>query len=137
MAHGRSSRRDASDITSDPLSDPLFSTPFQIPEPVRLATPPLSSFVDIEDRRRYDPDPLRSALSFFGMQAKIGDLRHEVRQELRGMFRPPRYPVFEDPRKALICARRKIRREIFFAKNLRRKRGRGGGRRNQWSDVYC
>lgn len=62
--------------------------------------------------------PLRSRKRFHGLVAEVQAFARE-------------------PSRIVHCLRRKVRREVMFALDLRRS-GRGGAkRRNEWSDVHC
>lgn len=101
--------------------------------PVR---PFVVSLLPVEDLRRYHP--LGAARS---VKVVTGHAVQPLRVARPG--RPPRvHPqnvpsglAFAVPRKTVICIRRKRRREVLFAKNVRR--GSGSRRRNFWSDIRC
>lgn len=63
-----------------------------------------------------------------GIYRKVSQPRREAQ----------RWVTFADPRKVLVCRRRKLRRRIMFALGHRRK-GSGAARRkrHEWSDVRC
>lgn len=44
---------------------------------------------------------------------------------------------FADPHLVGLCARRKIRKQVLFAKRLTRKGAGSSRRRNEWSSVGC
>lgn len=102
----------------------------------RDLTPFGRELVSIEDHRRFDPD----AFSFTVHEVdgrRAGPLK--VARPSKLLSNALRYPSarvqFALPEKTIVCVRRKQRREVFFAKRL--KRGRGGGRRTRWSEVKC
>lgn len=130
-------RRDADPIVD--ASDEVLSTPTLPVAPISFDQfHDVDSLTDVEDRRRFHPEAaFRSPLSFSGLPATIGERRAPQTGRVS-------YPTIAPPdttqptdRFAVICARRKTRREVFLAKRLHRRRGRGGGRRNYWSDVKC
>lgn len=91
--------------------------------------PARSEWVEIEDRRVFDPSgDFRSADDFGGIPAPARRIpRADRRWASVG---------FDRPREVLVCARRKERREVLFAKGKRG--GRGGRRRhNWWSKIRC
>lgn len=111
--------------------------------PAPLLTPGLISpegfFNEIEDRRSYHPDGVfRSLLDTRGL---VAGYRAQPRSTARG-YRAPKLsdhqPTFDAPKAALVCVRRKTRREVIFAK---KKHRRGAGarrrRRNYYSNVRC
>lgn len=139
MAHGRGSTTRGQRDAFDPSLAELLAPP-EMPTFRELVSPfspsEFSSWTEVEDRRRFDPErALRSALSFSGAQANVGETVGSRRSGSQAS-RNPRYPTFDDGRHALVCARRQQRREVLFAK---KRRGRGGGRRrrNYWSNVRC
>lgn len=128
MARGISNRgqRDALDSSLAELLAPL-----ELPAIVSPYLPSeYSSWAEIEDRRVFDPErAFRPALSFSGNQAPS--------RRIPATDRRWSTIGFDRPDSALICARRKSRREVIFAKR-RHRRGRGGSRRRNWySDVRC
>lgn len=104
--------------------------------------PPLSLF---EDRRRFHPEGIYAPpMSFNTFRVRLHIPKRPRR--LVKVSRSPR-PVkfanvapqlaFQFPVKVLICARRKIRKSVLFAK---RKTGKSGQRRphfNYYSSVKC
>lgn len=137
---GRSSNRTAGRRDTSVLS--LTSRlPAALPP---LALSPLSLF---EDRRAWDPDPERGALTFGGRYARMVVHTRPVIARANTLWSPSAFPVgiqvpvgvrFESPFKVITCLRRKVRREIMFARN---KAGRGvpkrKSRRSWRSNVVC
>lgn len=125
MARGR--RRDTSDIArpdqgllDDMLSVPSFPAVYVAPFD---ALPP-DPLREVEDLREWSPDRAAAVRDYEGRAAQV--VLPSVRTS---------HPVFVDAERVAVCRRREVRREVFFAKKLRR--GSGGGKRNQWSDVRC
>lgn len=125
-SRNRSGQRDAFDIAND-VVDPL-----NIPLPPRLPRVPaftlddLAHLDEVQDYRRYDPTG-RDALTFGGSPApsrRVAPGRH---------FSP--FIAFDQPSTAIVCHRRKTRREVLFAK--RKRRGRGRRKRSLWSNIRC
>lgn len=117
------------------------SAVFQLPR-IRPLTPPLSlptrqGLRLVEDRRLYHPrGALRSARVFSGHPVKP-----LVARSPRFAVRRPGVPKavgFAEPRKTLICVRRKQRKEVLHAL-ARTGKGSGFGRkrRNNYSEVKC
>lgn len=136
MAHGRRGdnrgQRDAIDV-ANPLSDieGLLAPIQPLPDLRPMSPLPLrDEWSSIEDRRLFDPmADFMPARNFDGQNARTRRIPDSN----------PNWSTvgFDDPKHAVVCARRKERREVYFAKNLRR-RGRGGARRrNWWSDYKC
>jgi len=85
--------------------------------------------IEIEDRRAFSPSgPYRSARS-------MTRTHHDLVASPFGRFSDAIGVGFSNPKKVLVCIRRKQRREVLLAK------GRGGKnarpRRNYYSDVRC
>lgn len=137
MAKRHGSKRGAStshyNYTATPrvLGPSLSSLVLQNPMPSRfiIPEPEMLPFMDeVEDRRRFDADPSKPARTASGQRARF-----------RALYNAPLQTIgFQDPRRVLICVRRKARREVLFAK---RQTGRGAKarrhRRNQYSNVRC
>lgn len=107
----------------------------------------VSSFVDVEDGRSWHPDPERGAVTVGGRWARlVVHPRPAVAYSRplwswRGTPRGVQVPVglrFESPLKVITCLRRKVRREVIFA---RRKAGAGARSRvrarNWRSEIGC
>lgn len=104
----------------------------------------------VEDRRRWAPGPDRVPRDFSGRIARVSHQPKKSPLVLRGPGGKPLQsrlsvqkvlehasPRFAEARKAVICFKRKVRREVLHALKLKRS-GRGGRkRRNEWSDVQC
>lgn len=104
------------------------SLTLRLPRPVVLRPRQL-----VEDRRHYHPlGPARSPRVFSGHPVKP----HVVRPS-RGRSVPAKVR-FAEPRKTLVCVRRKERREVLFARG---RTGKGSGfgrkRRNKQSEITC
>lgn len=96
-----------------------------LPYTITIIPRPRTSLLD--DNRRFHPAKTRRTLNdLLGMRVK---LRPRINRNLDVSFHAPR--------RAIICARRAIRREVMFATN---KSGRGGQRkprRNSRSYIKC
>lgn len=128
------------------LENELLAAPARPSPPAALRPPARSALID--DRRRWDPgDTPRDA---FGRQARVvmspkaspkNRQRSGVKfKHLEGNF--PRALLrevqsFQDPRRVMICVRRKSRREVLFAIRKTGKGARSRKRRNEWSNVKC
>lgn len=114
--------------------------------PFAINTNQSFGFSQFGDRRNYHPDGFyRPALRFSGAPARysVGPASTRRSQSIKKKFsglRPESgrsFLAFSDPGRVLICARRKIRREVMFA---RRKTGRVGQKRprfNWYSSISC
>lgn len=124
MARGNKSRgqRDTSDIAS---IEELLSPQNLLP-PLVLPSVPSFPLTEVEDGRSFNPDrQFRDPLVFSGGASSHKAVSGKSFQKIG----------FDNPDQVIVCARRRSRREIMFAKKLR---GRGGSRRrNYWSDVKC
>ncbi|WMC01501.1 hypothetical protein [Microvirus D_HF4_371] len=141
--HGRNR-----DHNPDPLDDLDIQTPVARQ---RLSPAPLARAVRqksvVEDRRNWAPR-LQAARDTLGRPARIvhASVARKLPKAVRGIVNPRRsvlkalessVPRFADARKAIICAKRKIRGEVLHALH-RTKSGKGSRkRRNEWSDVQC
>jgi len=142
MARGgsRSKRRrlgrDNSYITRDKRSLPLAY--LRVRGPLRL----------YEDRRRYDPEGReRSLRRFDGQRPRVSIARNPKVRPTRINHRRERLPGvwsqlpagvrFENPEQVLVCARRKIRREVLHALRKSGKRGQKRPRITWKSKVHC
>lgn len=93
--------------------------------------PPSDLLRSIEDRRTFYPERATRPASSYSRP------RHRL-ESAPGYNILPFGVRFEEPRKVLVCVRRKQRREVLFA--LKRT-GRGAGKkrhkRSMYSDVRC
>lgn len=149
MARGRSGSRQTGramsvpSLTGDPLSDLL--SPAAPASPIVSAVAPLQ---EVEDLRSWHPDPAQGALTIGGRFARVVVHKRPLVARANTLFSARAYPVgfqvpvgvrFESPLKVVTCLRRKIRREVIFAK---KKAGFGARRRHHsrrsWrSNVSC
>lgn len=143
MARSRSGKRDDNSIASDPLLG------LTAPSPVVSGLTPLQQWYDLtaerfllqelEDHRRYHPEEVRPLLTPVGRpsQVRLRDpmarLRRFSSQTKAIISVGHRNPL----NAAIICARRKARKEVMHALKLKR-RGKGGGHKRNWrSYVKC
>lgn len=142
----RQVQRDDYYIASSLLDEPAY-------RPVRRAVEPSVTLLDIEDRRRWDPEgeyrPARSLLgpaSVIEVTGGVGAGGRVARSRSAPRGRPYRSPFydfppgrmqFDVPRRVAVCVRRKQRREVLFAKRRTGKGSRAPRTRDYWSDVSC
>lgn len=134
MARGRSSRgqRDDNFPSLAELLAPSFD-PIQPARPLRYTVhvPHTSLWPEVDDARTYSPEGrYRDTRAFSGGTAP-------TRSVPQGPRRLPSTIGFDAPREALVCARRKNRREVIFALRKRKKGAGSSRRRNFWSDYKC
>lgn len=150
----RSQRRNRGSFR-DPLEDldpdPVALEPGRSQTPVRLALPKTAR---IEDRRQWAPTgpAVKPRIPVRDVTGRPARIVHKVTASRikRGRDGNPMKapfsvigtlrnasPVFDDVGKTIICAKRKIRREVMFALNLRKSGAGSPKRRNAWSDVQC
>lgn len=99
--------------------------------PMLVSRTPLRT---IDDRRTFHPSPFTRPAVSAGRRA---DTKLVVpSQSLRDVQRLNHTVQFKEPRKVLICVRRKIRKEVIHAKGVGGSRVRKP-KRNQFSDVKC
>lgn len=135
----RNLQRDTVDIANPRLLQEYIYDPF----PTRLT--------EIEDRRRFNPEPDYPARDVFSgkpsrFAVSVGPYTVHSRSVIArsyytGMPRGFQTPIgikFSNPLSVTACVRRKVRKAIMFAKG-HRKKGSGARRRerNQWSNVWC
>lgn len=138
---------DAPDHFED-LKKSLLARP-RAASPVALR-PPVRKLKEVEDRRRWDPDVRKPPRALTGRHARIvhkvkatsrsnaavvKPLARVRRQAAHPLIREA--PSFGGVRKAIICIKRKVRREVLHAL-MRTRSGKGSPKkRNEWSDVQC
>lgn len=150
----RKSKSHVRDKTRDPLDDLDNETLDARPSPIPSApvARKVRNFQSIEDRRSWAPGSVPNRpepRDTLGRPARRVHKRvaFEVRRGPNGKPLQSRVtfqkvlektvPSFADARKAIICAKRKIRREVLHAFH-RTKSGKGSPkRRNEWSNVEC
>ncbi len=114
--------RDLIPIANDPLTRELLA-------PLKLTTPLVTPSYNITnyDRRRFTFDK-SIAISTSGQQAPAKKIPGKKLSKNIAFNRPSQVPI---------CARRKQRRAVIFAKKQQRKGRRGKRNYNQWSDIRC
>lgn len=144
MARGRKSGSSRSnDSTERVLSNNATAIRAVLGEAQFYQPAPISYLSEIEDYRRFHPaGELRSPMTVFGSPASFGanygqgtgtgsdDSGASGSSGLGGARH------FADAGQVVVCVRRKVRREVLFAKGLQ---GGGGGRRfRSWrSNIRC
>lgn len=125
--------RQARDVLTIATSAALLGSYARLSSPVRLPSVLRSVALDpLGDLRRYDPRrDLRPAFATVRKAARISE-----RPSRSSLLMAPGRFGFADPRKVMICVRRKERRQVLFAKGVGGSRVRRG-RRNAWSYVFC
>lgn len=133
MARGHRQRPKRRDV-----STPSLTPSFPLPRLSLIrAFRPLTQ---VEDRRLYHPlGPARPARSLSGAPHRliVPKARPQARSRSRLNINSVVHHIgFANPKKVLICIRRKMRREVLLAK------GRGGGghrrpRRSHYSNIVC
>lgn len=136
-----SSRQERDDLTS------LLSQPPLPVRPARFTVPTLSVLRQIEDRRDYHPSgPKRAARTLLGTTAKVKRVPTILRKGTNRLLKSVQSAsgvlgrdkvAFQMPERVVVCVRRKVRREVLFAKRATGKGSRSFKRRNEWSEVKC
>lgn len=126
-------RRDSAEVSHRPLTVRLLS------RPSALIVPTVAHDLRLdEDRRSFHP------LGMFRPPRVVGGhpvqplvVREPAKRKRSQAFLAHQLG-FPNPKRVLLCVRRKTRREVLFAKNLSRK-GAGARRRhrNFYSEVKC
>lgn len=101
-----------------------------------------SSLTDVQDFRRWTPTRPKMAKTVLGTPARVTTRPVKTYSPSLRTFGAPKRALrevkqFVDPRSVLVCARRKMRREVLHALRKAGKRGQKTPRRNYWSDVHC
>lgn len=131
MARRRRKRERRSDAISQ---SPVRSLTVRLSRPLALPSP--RHLVEVDDRRRHHPlDFFRPARTWSGHPTRPNVVKPAVRK-----FSPslPFGTRFADPRRTVICVRRKERKEVLFALKRTGKGARARRRRrNFFSEVSC
>jgi len=134
--HSKPDERDDSSIASDHLSELLrppkiqHTAPVAIPSPAKMLK---NTLRQIEDRRTFHPQGnKRPARSLNRSQHKLVLADKKTNPRLSNRVQ------FDAPKRVLICIRRKMRKEVLFAKA---KTGKGARarrhRQSYFSEVKC
>lgn len=109
------------------------------PEPELLA-----DLAAIEDRRRWNPDPVeppRRLAQGFGRIRVLPAPRSASQRPISGLraglYDPPPRLAFQQPQTVAVCVRRERRREVLHALKVAGARGLRPPRRSPFSDVSC
>lgn len=146
----KSGKRDTNDIANDPLlalTAPVVSRPLLTPiqqyyEDTAARFLQNEALTAIEDHRTWHPDPVRPLLTPAGRRSTTR-LRDPMSRLRRFPAQTKAILVASDPRtpisSAIVCARRRVRKEVMHALKLTKRRGKGGGKphRNWRSYVKC
>lgn len=120
-------QRDTFDLS---LDDPALLDPIQS---VLIPEPSLAPLVEITDGRTWSPPGYSQTAPMSVSGAPVG-----FQKKLPPSGLPaPNKQSFADARQAVVCVRRKQRREVLFAKRRTGRGARSRKRFNQWSDVGC
>lgn len=101
---------------------------------------------EVEDRRSWHPDPGRGAVTIGGNWARVivhprpfvARSRPIWGHGLPTAVQVPWGVMYESPFRVIRCIRRKVRREVMFARGQGGKRGRKGKyHRNADSNIWC
>jgi len=131
----------------------LLSLPSRAMRPSPVLVPNRTAWRSIEDLRTYDPGgPYRSARTFRATPVQVTRLSNVAIRPSGNVYRPARGVkrmrtetpalgrdglAFTMPKSVLVCARRKMRKEVLFAKRKTGKGSRSIKRRNIWSEIKC
>lgn len=131
MARGKGSSSSSADNTSnanDPLSS-LLSTALPPLPPVTDVISALTPLGEVEDLRRFAFDAYERPLkTFAGTLPGFGPVKPSDFVSYTGRFR--------EPKKVLVCVRRRARREVLHALGYAGRRGSGGRPRRRNSETY-
>lgn len=125
MGRGKSNRgqRDTSDIASSELLAPLKLRPI-----VLLPQPVFKALDEVSDRRRFSPHKYAPSLSVSGT---VAPHKKVVGRKFERIG-------FNEPKTALACVRRVVRRQVMFALGKRGKGSRSIRRKlTPWSKFKC
>lgn len=119
------------------------TNPLPLSLPRRFVVPFRNNLSLIEDRRRYHPHGFNR--SYRALDGRRLVPRHRIRSTRYVLPNDVRaFPILADlrsyrelPRDAVICARRRIRREVILALGYGGRRGQRKPRFNPDSDVRC
>ena len=129
-------QRDTSDIATD--SDVLrqfIKKQSVVPRPI-VTPPPPKPLRLLEDRRTFHPDKMTRPAG--AVTKKATRLRAGRSSSISRPHGPlPHHVGFSIPKQVAICIRRKIRKQVLFAKNKTRKGSGSRRNRNEWSDIVC
>lgn len=126
----RGSRRDTRAITNTPSVAPYRNQPMLWPD-LRVFSP--------------SPQPFKTVYStpanIVVSPRKKRTYQHSLKKRLSKLrpaaFQPTSAIAFEEPRVAVVCVRRKIRKEVLHATGFAGKRGQRKPRYNEASEVNC
>lgn len=140
MAKRRSSKSSNGTVLRTVPARRVFSHNTNLPLPRRLFA---LSFTPITDYRRFHPHGInRSYRSVDGRRVTPRYSVQRTRYRAPTVRRP--FPLFADirdvpvlPRSAVICARRRSRKEVMFATGNAGRRGQRKPHRNENSNLRC
>lgn len=125
VAKSRSSNRGGRALSTPYIPSAKLRLPVLSPLPSMVSP---QSLLDLDDRRLYQPDrSTRLPAASRRSAARVVADPHAIHRL-----------QFADPQRVVICARRKIRKEVLHAlKRTRKGAGAKHRRKNFWSAIKC
>ena len=99
--------------------------------PSRSLSRPSLSMMEIEDRRQFHPSGRQRGAALFNVS------HHNLQATPSRRRLIPKSVSFVTPDRVLLCVRRKIRKEVMFAKGGAGSKKMRRPKRNHYSDVRC
>lgn len=135
--HKDSNSTRRSDDTIDISSETLLR---QIQKPVKPATqlhlnPPKFQLHQIQDDRSWHPKPQIKPAGALKRSATRLVVPKPTKASPRSAL--PHQVAFSAPKHVLVCIRRRMRKQVLFAKRLNRKGSGSRKHRTAWSEIKC
>lgn len=140
MSRGSGRRRRVARSNSNPGLPTSNSLLYH--NPSRQFTDPKNYLRLVEDRRTWNPSGKARSARGFKKSHHTLIVDPNVNTNENRSFKPDLYSVpallaFEDSKSTLVCVRRKIRKEVMFAKKKAGKKGQRRPRWNYYSKIKC
>lgn len=97
----------------------------------------LALLQEIEDRRRWRPEPIHARPVVTIRVGQAARLTIKQPAKYNAPAQTKARIAFQEPNRLPVCIRRKERREVIHATGQAGRKGQKPPRKNQWSEIQC
>lgn len=140
MRRSKSTRRRVASANANAVQ----ALPFDLSLPRSMEQFDLFPLTEVEDRRTWNPEgqfaPARSLSSprhRLTVKNRPSKYQHSLKKSFPNYSQTKGLVSFKAPENVMVCVRRKIRKEVIFAKRKAGKVGQKRPRRSFYSSIHC